>query len=150
MRWRFMDRVIRFEPWTAIEGRKTISLEEYSLLEPFGRKGSFPESLVVESCVLMARWLVVVSSEFEQTCILSAIDRFGFDRETAAGSVLTLSLKVSDRQSRDVRFACSVASGVHLVGHGNMVVSLLPLNETVVGEDRRALWQELYGKTQRT
>lgn len=150
MRWRFMDRVIGFEPWTAIEGRKTISLEEYSLLEPFGRKGSFPESLVIESCVHLARWLVVVSSAFEQTCILSAIDRFGFDRETVAGSALILSLKVTDRQGRNVHLACSVAGGGHGVGHGNLVVSLLPLNEAVVGEDMRTLWQELYGKTPRT
>jgi len=150
MRWRFMDRIARFETWAAIEGRKTISLEEYSLLEPLGRKGCFPESLVVECCVDLARWLVVVSSAFEQTGILSAIDRFGFDRETSAGSVLTVSLKVTDRQSRDVHFACTVASGVYRVGHGNLVMSLLPLEEAVVGEDRRALWQELHGKTQRT
>ena len=78
MRWRFMDRINRFEAWATIEGRKAVSLEEYSLLEPFGRKGSLPENLVVESCVHLARWLVIVSSGFEQTCILSAIDQFRF------------------------------------------------------------------------
>lgn len=150
MRWHFMDKVVRFEPWKAIEGRKTISLEEYSLLEPFGRKGSFPESLVVESCVHLARWMVAVSSAFEQTCILSAIDQFGFERETSPGSTLTVSLEVTDRQSRDVHLACRVGIGGQQVSHGTLAVSLLPLNEAIVAEDIRALWQELYGKTQRT
>lgn len=150
MRWRFVDRITRFETWAAIEGRKTISLEEYSLLEPLGRKGSLPESLVVESCVHLARWLAIVSSAFEQTCILLEIGQFIFEPMNSVGTALTVSLKFTDRHSHDVHCACSVTSEGRMVAHGALIVSLLPLQELVVGEDMRGLWQELYGKTQRT
>lgn len=149
MRWRFMDRITRFELWAAIEGRKTVSLEEYSLLEPLGRKGVFPESLVVETCVHLARWMVTVSSAFEHTCILSAVDGFRFDGEVRAGSVLIASLRVTDRRGDDMHCDCAVAGGSGRLGGGHLVVSLLPLRETGVAEDARGLWRELYAQTQR-
>jgi hypothetical protein len=149
MRWRFIDKIVRFEAWTAIDGRKTVSLEEYSLLEPLGRKGIFPESLIVESGAQLARWLVTVSSAFEQTCILSEIKQFDFSQGTSAGSVLTLSLRVTDRPNNDLHFACHVAMGGQLIGRGSLVASLLPLSQTVVVGDMQAMWQELYGKTPR-
>ena len=146
MRWHFLDRVIRFEAWKAIEGRKAVSLEEYSLLEPFGRKGCLPESLVIESCVHLARWLVVASSSFEQTCSLSAIERFEFERETVPGSALTLVLAVVGRQEGSIRLSCRVHAGGQPVGGGELTVATAPLRETATAEDMRTLWQELYGK----
>lgn len=146
MRWRFLDRIDQFDEWASIEGRKSISLEEYSLLKPLGRKGCFPESLIVESCVHLARWLVAASSGFERTGVLQAVDHFCFDREVGPGSVLTLSLSVADRQATGVRLDCRIVAGAHPVSRGTITLALLPLHECAVDVDMRALWQELYGK----
>jgi hypothetical protein len=147
MRWRFTDKVTRFEPWSAIEGRKAVSFEEYNLLAPFGRKGCLPESIVIESCVHLARWLVMASSGFSETCVISEMDRFEFARGTMAGSVLNLSLRVVERSEGRIRLACEVADRTESLGRGNMVASLEPLAEMDVVEDMRAMWRELHAKT---
>ena len=149
MRWRFVDSITRFEAWTAAEGRKTVSLEEYSLLEPLGRKGCLPESLLVETCVQLGRWLVVKSSDFERTCMLSEIDRFAFVRETAPGWTLSLAVRVTGTDADSLNLACSVTEGTLPVGAGNVRVSLAPLGIWAATEDVRAIWRELYGATSR-
>ena len=62
MKWRVVDRIAPCEPWTAIEGHKCVSLEEYFLMERLGRRGALPESLLLAGFVELGRWLVCVSS----------------------------------------------------------------------------------------
>ena len=147
MRWRFIDRVTRFEPWSAITGLKTVSLEEYSLLEPLGRKGRFPESLVIEAGVQLARWLVAASSDFAQSCVLDAVDGFEFTGEAGAGSALNVSLTVTRRNGDGLRLVARALDGGRPVGSGTVGVRFLPLSEVAAPEDMRTLWQELYAKT---
>jgi hypothetical protein len=148
MRWRLIDRITRFEAWRAIEGRKAVSLEEYSLLEPLGRKGAFPESLMLESCVHLARWLVAASSGFERLCVASEVERFQIDRGATAGAVLDVSVTVSSRHADALRVACGVSSESRGIGRGAFEVSLFPLDAAAAAADMRTLWQELHGKTQ--
>jgi hypothetical protein len=146
MRWRFADNIDAFEAWASIHGRKTVSLEEYSLLEPLGRKGSLPESLVVESCVHFSRWLVAASSRFQQSCILKEIKPFVFDRDTVAGAVLSIAIETQERADDELSVACDVTIGGQSCGHGNVCLSLVPLREMANPEDVELLWRELYGK----
>ena len=53
MRWQFVDCVDRYRPWSRIEGRKTVSFEEYSLLDVFGQSGVLPPALALESLVCL-------------------------------------------------------------------------------------------------
>jgi hypothetical protein len=146
MRWRLVDSIEDVEAWTSIHGRKTVSLEEYSLLEPLGRKGCFPESLVLESCVHLVRWLAVVSSDFRQSCVLLEVGRFSVEHETKPGAVLTVSAKVLDKQEDKLTVECEVVIGGQRYGHGTIMLFLVPLGEIAVAEDMRTLWQELYAK----
>ena len=145
MRWRFIDRITRWEPWMSIEGTKAISLEEYSLLEPWGRKGCLPESLIIESGVHLARWLTLASSSFETTCRLAEIENIAFIHETAPGDQLNLKLTVTERHPSELRLAGTVATGKQLIAQGIWIVTLEPIKETVIAEDMRTLWQELHG-----
>ena len=147
MRWRFIDRVTRFEPWAAIAGVKAVSLEEYSLLEPLGRTGRFPETIVIEAGVQLARWLVAASSAFEQSCVLEAVEAFEFKGEAGAGSSLNVSLAVTQRNGDGLRVDVSVLDGGRPVGGGTLGVCFLPMREMAAPEDMRTLWQELYAKT---
>lgn len=146
MRWRLIDRIDEFERWTSICGRKTVSLEEYSLLEPLGRKGHFPESLVLESCVHLVRWLAAASSDFEQSCALLEVEPFVFEHETSPGNTLTVSATVLDRRNDRLEVECSVAIGSLRYAHGRIALSLLPLKEMDLVDNARTLWRELYGK----
>lgn len=146
MKWRLIDSIDNFEEWTSVCGRKTVSLEEYSLLEVLGRKGSFPESLVLESCVHLVRWLVGVSSDFTLSCTLLEVERFTFEHETNPGAVLTVEAKVLNKQEDMLRVKCEVTIGNKMCGHGEITLAFIPLQETGVAEDVRTLWRELYAK----
>ncbi len=146
MRWRFIDRIEAYEPWMRIGGRKAISLEEYHLLDVLGRKGVFPESLVLESCVHLVRWLVGASSDFSLSSTLLEVERFAFEHETHPGAVLTVTATVLDKQDDTLKVSCNVMSGNRRCGHGVITCALIPLADIASVEDSRTLWRELYGK----
>lgn len=108
MRWRFLDKVTLLDPWRAASGEKAVSLEEYLLLDPFGRKGQFPETLILESCVELVRWLVERSSGFERTCILAEIERFSLRSVVGMGDVLTLRADVAARDAESLAVVADV------------------------------------------
>ena len=146
MRWRFADKLNDFRPWLALAGTKAVSLEEYNLLEPFGRAGAVPESIVLEACVQVVRWLVSRSSDFEQTCVLSGVEGFAFSGEAGMGDVLEIRAGVLGRTGTDVEIRCEVTCGGRPIARGTVAVSLVPLAN---GFDRglvEGTWQELHGK----
>ena len=144
MRWRFVDRVTAFEPWRLAEGVKALSLEEYSLCEPLGRKGVAPESLVLETCVHLLRWLVMRSSDFSQTCLLAQIDAFSFAREVGMGDVLVIFVTVVRQDGGRLAAECRVRCRDQSVARGVLTVELLDLAEALDPELAQATWRELY------
>jgi len=146
MRWRFVDRIDGFEPWVSARGRKSISLEEYSLLEPFGRKGIFPETLALESCVHLARWLVVRSSGFQNGCLISGVDDFVFRDEVGMGDTLDVNVVVLKKDEKTIQVGCEATHGRQSVCQGTLTLDLITLKDILDPEPLIALWQELYGK----
>jgi len=145
MRWRFVDRIDAFEPWVSASGAKAISLEECNLLKPFGRKGEFPESLILESCVHLLRWLVVKSSEFESACVLDGVADFAFRESVGMGEVLGLSATICRRDGATVESRCVVSCSGGQVAWGTLTVRLVPLSESFDAVALRGMWDELYG-----
>ena len=146
MRWRFADRIDEFHPWAFIRGRKGISLEEYSLLERFGRSGVLPETLVLESCVHFARWLVSASSEWNASCLLKDIMDFTYESEARMGNNLRIDVSVKERAGDCVWMQCAVSTGERSIARGRLVLDLVPLANLQDPESLKILWQELYGK----
>ena len=159
MRWRLADRVESFEPWREIRGRKAVSLEEYELLAPLGREGACPESLVLESCVEFARWLVAASSNFEKTCVLEAVGDFRFLEEAGMGDSLAVAVAAAGERGKVsgplavkapdtfslFALQCRVERQGRPVAAGGIVVGLLPLAEGYDREAVECLWRELHG-----
>jgi hypothetical protein len=146
MRWRFVDRIEKFEPWALMRGRKAISLVEYSLLNPFGREGVFPESLVLECCVHLARWLIIRSSEFKSTCLLSELESFNIDHEVGLGDILRMGIRVTLRREDSLQVDCEATDGERLIGYGALTVGMMDLTGVADPEVMKAIWQELYVK----
>ena len=146
MRWRFVDRIEEFKPWISIKGHKSISLEEYVLMEPFGRQGSLPETLSLESCVHLARWLVVRSSDFQQICLLSDVDHFIFEHEAVMGNILNVVVSVQRKKDDLLGIECEVSTDKHPICHGILTLDLMSLNDLLNPKTMRTMWQELYDK----
>ena len=143
MRWRFVDKIENFQPWQAATGRKAISFEEASLCERLGREGVLPESLVLESCVQLVRWLVAASSEFASTCLLTEVERFVLHREVGMGDSLALAVTVLACEPDRLRVECRAECRGQVVAEGVLSVELLPLSACASPEDARSLWCEL-------
>ena len=144
MRWRFLDRIDFFEAWKELRGRKAVSFEEYSLLKPFGRKGAFPESLVLESCVTAVRWLVLRSTEFGRIPLLTEVDRFSFDCEARAGDVLEIEATLLDIEPAHIAAACSVLVGTRPIATGRLTFQSIEAARLWDPEEARTLWERLY------
>jgi len=148
VRWRFADRITAFEPWARVAGRKAVSLEEYKLLEPLGREGILPESLVLECCVEHVRWLVAASSGFRQTCVLEEVEEFKFAGEAGMGAVLEVEAELSEtRRDGPIEAACRITCSGRALAVGRLRVGLVPLAEGFDPELTESLWRELHGAT---
>jgi 3-hydroxymyristoyl/3-hydroxydecanoyl-(acyl carrier protein) dehydratase len=145
VRWRFADRITAFEPWARIAGRKAVSLEEYALLDRFGRGGVLPESLVLETCVEHLRWLAAASSGFREACFLEEVERFAFAGRVGMADVLEVSVALSG-PAREGRLAaqCRVACAGRAVAEGSIRARLVPLAESFEPERVELLWREIH------
>lgn len=144
MRWRLVDRVSVMTPWQEIRGRKAVSFEEYSLYKPFGRKGEYPESLIIGVCTDLAHWLVMASSAWTQCCLPVSIDGFRFTACAGRGTVLETTLTVTTRTEAELVLACTVTGSGQPLADGTITVQLTALRDYADAERRRLLWRELY------
>ena len=147
MRWRFVDRITAFEPWQAIAGRKAVSLEEYYLLRPLGREGILPESLVLESCVELARWLVAASSGFARVAELAAIERFALHRQATPGEVLHVDGRVIAAADPQLSLDCRVAAEGGPVAAGRLEFAVVSADGRYPVGELEELWREIHGAT---
>jgi 3-hydroxymyristoyl/3-hydroxydecanoyl-(acyl carrier protein) dehydratase len=144
MRWRLLDRVTRLDDWTFARGTKAVSFEEYTLREPFGREGTLPETMVLESCVELLRWLVAHSSDFALTCALAEVSCYDMADEAGMGDCLQVETTVMDRQGSSLLAACTVTVADRLVAQGKVRVALLPMAGSFDVAWMRGRWCELY------
>lgn len=135
---------------------KAGSLEEYSLLERWGKAGNVPATLLLESCVHAARWLVEASSSFTQSCILRDITYWRSMDDLLPGERFCVSLRVADRSASHLSLAAyqtRVMPGESVPGvdfrrcedeaDGLFSVAFAPLGEWHSPGDRECLWREL-------
>jgi len=147
MRWRFVDKITYFQPWQTIVGRKTVSLEEYYLLQPLGCEGVLPQSLLIECCVELARWLTAASTEFDRVSELADIERFAFDSEAVLGEVLHIDGRGVEMSDPQFSVECSVAAEAGFVASGRLTLSLVPARDAFRPGELEELWREIHGAT---
>ncbi|MFB3882793.1 MAG: hypothetical protein ACE149_16125 [Armatimonadota bacterium] len=144
MRWRLVDKITDLTPWQGIAGVKAVGLEEYCLLEPLGREYALPESLVIECCVELGRWLVVASSSFSLMALLGGVDDFAFARPAEGGELLEIEASVVTRSDAIVCLDCTVSAAGRGIAGGRLTLQLLPLADGHDREEMAGRWRELH------
>lgn len=144
MRWRLLDRVSRLDDWAFAQGTKAVSFEEYCLREPFGREGTLPETMVLESCVELLRWLVAHSSDFTLTCALAEVSGYEVAGEAGMGDCLHVEATIRDRQEFSLLADCKVTVADRLIAQGTVRVALLPMAGSFDVAWMRGRWCDLY------
>jgi hypothetical protein len=87
MKFRMVDRIVAVQEHY-IETVKAVSFEEFNLLEPWGRRGPLPESLILQVAVESAALLVAHRSGWMHTGVLDEMEGVRFERESRPGDVL--------------------------------------------------------------
>ncbi|MBF0499199.1 MAG: hypothetical protein HQM09_03660 [Candidatus Riflebacteria bacterium] len=96
MRFRFVDRITRWEPYRTLDGAKTVSFEEYELKTLFGDPPELPRLLVAECLYQAAGWLAALSSKFTFIGLIEDIGRVEFISSLKPGEKLDFSVTFDD------------------------------------------------------
>lgn len=117
MKLRLVDRILSVDD-SSLETEKAISFEEFSLLEPWGRKGAFPESLLLQVAVESAALLVAHRTGRGSIAVLEEVLSMRFAGETRPGDVLRCRV-VAEASGRyvfemDTKRGCLASGGLRL------------------------------------
>lgn len=145
MNFQFVDRIYNYEKNTNIQGCKLISLEEYFLNRPHGRKKAFPELLLVESIIQLASWLTIISSDFEKIAILSDFEKISFLKTPSAGDKLLLEVKVDTLTKETLSFNAFIKIKEEVIFEAlNLSCILEDINQYYDPEDLKVKFEELF------
>ncbi|MBU1056475.1 MAG: hypothetical protein KKC46_21995 [Proteobacteria bacterium] len=118
MKFRLVDSIIRYCENTSISTRKAISFEEFSLLKRWGRKGEFPELLILQLAVESAAFLMAVSSQFEYIGLLKTIDYVKYKAQTAPGDILECQITTMPETNGSNSFKYLIKTGKQIISEG--------------------------------
>lgn len=145
MNFQFVDRIYNYEKNLSIQGCKLISLEEYFLNRPHGRKKSFPELLLVESIVQLTSWLIIISSNFEKIALLSAFEKISFLKTPSAGDKLLLEVKVITLTNELINFNALIKIKEEVIFEAlNLSCIIEDINNYYNPEDLKVKFEELF------
>jgi 3-hydroxymyristoyl/3-hydroxydecanoyl-(acyl carrier protein) dehydratase len=95
MKFRLVDKIIDFEKEVSIETAKAVSFEEFSLLKRWGRKGAFPETLLLQFAVESASLLIAGSTGFASMGVLAEAGPVRFFSPSTPGDIVHASLQAA-------------------------------------------------------
>ena len=145
MKLRCVDRILAWEPWRTIRGVKAVSFEEYCLPAGLGMQEHLPSSLALESVFELARWLVVLSSEFQQIALPIELERCTFNRPLRPGEHMQIELSAQPETNGEIVFSAQartrLAENLHVE---SARARLLPLPDYCDPADLRVLYSEIH------
>jgi 3-hydroxyacyl-[acyl-carrier-protein] dehydratase len=145
MRFRFVDRIVVWQPHERITGLKAVSFEEYSLKNAFGDEPRLPEMLLLESLLQLGNWLILLSTDFQQMGSVIRLHEVRFHGALRPGCVLHM----------EVTMLRHHADGFELCGEGRVdgqlvisglgcLAAPLPAADYFNPDDLRVLFSEIY------
>lgn len=145
MKFRMVDRILGWEPRQVIRGMKTVSFEEYELRERLGYEPYLPESLILESLLQLANWLVMLSTDYEQMCIGAQWDEAQFLDTLRPGSRMVMEVTVSGWSDDSVIVHGTVSDGrKKVVTVRRCLAAFVPTAEYYDPDDLRVLFSEIH------
>ena len=144
MKFRFVDRILAWSPWTRIQGLKAVSFEEYQLKEAFGDEPRLPETLLLESFLQLGNWLILLSSDFQQTGCVVRISETRFDGYLRPGETVCMDVRMVRRQGDGLEFEGEgrVNDRVIVTGLGCLATTR-PAADWFSPEDMRVVFEEI-------
>ncbi len=93
MKFRFVDKILRYKENEYIEGLKAVSLEEYLLLRQIDVKEGFPETLMIEAIFQLGNFLIYKSFH-NKLALLTMFDKINVQHSLAPGDVMSMRVNI--------------------------------------------------------
>ena len=145
MKLRCVDCILAWEPWRTIRGVKAVSFEEYCLPAGLGLPEHLPAALALESVFELARWLAVLSSDFQQIALPIELEHCTFTRPLRPGERMQIDLVAQPPAQGEFVFSAQArtrTAEVLLVRVAR--ARLWPLADHVNPDDLRVLYSEIH------
>lgn len=144
MQWRLIDRITSFQAWHELRADKVVSLEEYYLRERLGQPGELPETLLFEACIQAARWLIAASSGFTLNALVESVSGFTIKQTLGPGEKCNIAIMINDRNLQNVTVVCRGHIEEEEILGGEIVMTVVPLEDYWIPGERESLWSELF------
>ena len=145
MKFRMVDRITAWEPWTRIAGTKTVSFEEYSLRDAFGEPPRLPESLLLESFLQLGNWLVLLSSDFTRMGLVARMARVEWNGMLLPGQRLDMTVHMEARRESGFLLSGEGNSGGRALFRGSgCLATPVPATDYVDPDHLRVLFSEIH------
>jgi len=145
MKFRMVDRILRYEPRRFIRGLKTVSFEEYSLRRDLLGPPGLPETLLLESLLQLGNWLIVLSSDFQRMGLLIRIERVEFIEPVRPGRRVLAEAVVRHYRDDGMLFdGQAFVDGRPVARGGGCLAVPAPLEDYCDAEDLRVLFSQIH------
>lgn len=144
MKFRFVDKIIKWEPFHSIHGRKAVSFEEYCLKSPFGGSEALPESILLGAGIELVTWLCILSTQYHKGMLVQEIGASEFYSQLHPGQVVDMDGLIHERLNDLVLFDLSgLVAGKQLFVSRGCRGRLVDLVETHDPDDLQTLFSEI-------
>jgi 3-hydroxymyristoyl/3-hydroxydecanoyl-(acyl carrier protein) dehydratase len=145
MKFRLVDKILDWTPEKRILGIKTVSPDEYRLKEAFGDEPRLPETLLLESFLQLANWLILLSSDFQKMGMVIRLSKIQYHDFLLPGQSVEMEVKLLRRHKDAIEMTGEgfVGNRPLISGFGCLAVQT-NVSNFVNASDLRARFSEIY------
>jgi len=144
MRFLLVDSILELEPGARATGIKNITMSEDFLADHFPTRPIMPGSMIVESMVQLADWVVRQASDFRQLGLASSFDNLKFRRVVRPGAQLRVEVTIAERGEAEAKVHGKAYAQDTLVASASFTLSLEPIERYLDPDDARRMFLLLY------
>jgi 3-hydroxymyristoyl/3-hydroxydecanoyl-(acyl carrier protein) dehydratase len=127
MRFLLVDSIVELERGTRAVGVKNVTMSEDFLTDHFPHRPIMPGSMIVESMVQLADWVVREATDFRQLGLATSFDNLKFRRVVQPGRQLRVEVKILERGETEASVQGRAYTLDTLVASASFTLALEPI-----------------------
>ncbi len=144
MRFLLVDAILELESGVRATGIKSITMSEDFFSDHFPHRPIMPGSMIVESMVQLADWVVREASDFRQLGLATSFDNLKFRRVVGPGSQLRIEVKIVEQGATEVKVQGKAYNVDTLVASATFSLTLEPIERYLDSAEARRMFLLLY------
>jgi 3-hydroxyacyl-[acyl-carrier-protein] dehydratase len=145
LRFLLVDRITHLERGKRAEGIKNVTLSEDFLAHHFPNFPLMPGTLITESLVQLADWVIRESTDFTQAGLATSFERLKFHRMARPGDQLRLEVQIVSATPETAEVKGSAFCEGVLVAVARFGMQVQPIHSLQGSEEAKKLYELLRG-----